>query len=313
MDTGESAERAVVVDLARLAGAAAARKWLVLAMLFTGAAAGAAWHALAERRYAAHIAFVKSQAEDHAAGLMGMGSLGLLGVAGQSQEPPLLRYIERYLKTRDFLREFDSLYYFGAPLRAHLSEPGEALDSIGFYEALGARLKVDKEDGLIIIKALDRDPAFTVFLADRVYEMFRLDYEQARLQMIEENLNFANDLVARKRAELSQATVVLRDFLEANRGLGSPSLEQRRGELALKVKLAEEKYILAEKEKSTLEIKHEKKDQSLAVIERPFIPLRPEYPRRMVTLVLPILGSLLLALLLVGVLDRRRWIRVSAG
>lgn len=305
-------QHALVIDLAQLIRAVLRRKVILLFALAAGLAAGLAWHAMAKKRYSSTISFVRNQATEDASPLGGLGPLSLLGLGGQTWDPPLLKFIDKYLKSREFIAQLKSESYHGQSLAKAL-DPKATDTTVGaFYGSMVGRIKVIKETGLISIKVWDPDPALSLHLTNRVFERFQADFDDARRKAIQENLSFANELVAKSRRDLASAASALREFLERNRGLGSPSLEQSRNELMMKQRLAEERYLMSEKERGALEIKNERKEQSLVIIERPFLPGAPEYPKRLITLALPLLGSMALAFLLIGFLERRAWITLGS-
>lgn len=305
-------QHAMIIDMAQFFRAVLRRKGILLLAAIAGVAAGLAWHALAAKRYSSTISFVRNQAMDEASPLGGLGPLSLLGMGGQTWDPPLLKFIDKYLKSREFISQMRSESYLGQPLPVALDPKKPDTTAEGFYGRMSGRIKVVKETGLISIKVWDRDPGLSMHLTNLVFDRFQADFDNARRKAIQENLEFANDMVAKSRKELTGAGSALRDFLERNRGLGSPSLEQQRNELMMKERLAQERYLMAEKERGALEIKNERKEQSLVIIEKPFLPASPDYPKRILTVTLPLLAAFALAFLAIGILDRRSWITLAA-
>jgi uncharacterized protein involved in exopolysaccharide biosynthesis len=304
-------QHAMIIDLAQFVRALLRRKGIVLLAAIAGLAAGLAWHALAVKRYSSTISFVRNQAMDEASPLGGLGPLSLLGMGGQTWDPPLLKFIDKYLKSREFISQMRSESYLGQPLPVVLNPKKPDTTAEDFYSRMVGRIKVVKETGLISIKVWDRDPGLSLHLTNLVFERFQTDFDNARRKAILENLAFANDMVAKSSRDLTSAGSALRDFLERNRGLGSPALEQQRNELMMKERLAQERYLMSEKERGALEIKNERKEQSLVIIEKPFLPSSPDYPKRIITVALPLIAVLALAFLIIGFLERHAWISLA--
>jgi capsule polysaccharide export protein KpsE/RkpR len=300
-------QRAMVIDMAQLIQAVFRRKGILLFAILAAIATGMAWHATAKRKYTATVSFVRNQ-PDEAPALGGLGSFSILGLGGQSSEPPLLKFIDKYLASREFISHLQKRTIQGQPLPKALSPDTSAE---GFYGVMSDRIKVTKETGLISITLWDHDAGTSLQLANLVFDQYETDFDNARHKSIQENLTFANEMVGKSRRDLVSAASALRDFLERNRGLGSPALEQARNELMMNEKLAEERYMMAEKERGALEIKNERNEQGLVIIERPFFPSSPVYPKRLVTMSLPLFIGLFLALVLIGILERRTWITLK--
>lgn len=301
----------MVIDFMQFFKVVLKRKGILLLALAAGLAMGIAWQILAKKKYSTMTSFVRNQATDDLSAMGGLSSLSLLGMGGNTADPPLIKFIDKYLKSREFIAQLRGESYLGAPLAKALGMKEGDTSAEAFYGTLSSRIKVVKETGLITIRIWDRDPEFSLFLTKRIYEKFEADFDLARRKTIRENLAFAGDVVLKSRRELSESASAMRDFLERNRGLGSPALELSRNELMMKMKMAEERYLMAEKERATLEIKNERKEQGLAVIEKPFLPTSSIYPKLSVTLPVSVILAMFIAFLLIGILERRAWIRFS--
>lgn len=300
----------VDINLLNLFKAAWSKKVIFLASLAIGTAVGAAWFKLGEKRFSASISFVQSREETDLSAMGGLGALSMLGVGAATSDPPLLKFMEKYVKTREFILSIQDSLYAGEPLHVKIlgnTARGPASDEV-FFMRTAPMFKITKEAGLLTIKATHPDSAFALALANLIYSSFSQRFDRERRNILRDNLDFVSDLVEKSKTEMQRASGNMRIFLEQNRELGAPHLLQKRNELLLESRLAEEKYVQAEKERSLLEIKNEKKDARLVVIENSFMPRSPEYPKLIICMAVPIVTSMVLCGMIIAVLDRRRWI-----
>jgi hypothetical protein len=289
------------------------RKLILAFLLVLAACGGAAWFKFQKKTYVSSVTFVQSKGDVDLSAMQGLGALSMLGMGGATSEPPLLKYLEKYIKTREFLLSLrDSMYRDTSVIRKLLG-PGADLPNaqLAYLGKIAPLLKVTRDNGMVTIKASHTDSLFSFFLVNTVYSTFSRDFSQERRNLLRDNLVFVRELVEKTQEESQKAAAALRVFMEQNREMGAPIIEEKRHAIMLRVKMAEEKYVQSEKEKALLEIKNERKDESLVIIEKAFIPDSPASPVLALCLAVPIVLALVLGIIAIGIADRRKWITVQ--
>lgn len=299
-----------VIDLWRLVRVIFSRWKLLGLFLCLGAGLGLSLILNSKKVYLSSVSFVQSSSGSDISSMGGMGALSLLGFNAGTSEPPMIKHFEKYLSTLDFVIQLkDSMYKDTSLYQRLLGLDSLRPDAVElFADRVGALSSIRRAEGLVNLEVKHTDPEFAFFLVQAIYKNFYRDFETDRKKSIRDNLGLVEEFVEKTRSELQRATANLRVFLDRNRGFGSPDLEQRRGELMLEVRLAEERYVAAEKEKGILEIRNEKRDQGLTVIERPHVPLRPANTRKTLVLVFSIFLFMVAGVAFIMVLDRKKWL-----
>lgn len=302
----------IEINLAALSVALWRRRVLALVLALIGGAGGVAWYKLSDKKYSGAILFVRQEQES---GLKGLGSLGILagGLGGNlgESESPVLAHVEKFVKTREFAGQLKDSVYSGRTLFQRLvPEPEKAKPDAdeAFFHALTGLYEVEKENSTISFKVRDKDPDFCVYLPRVLYHAFQEDHQAIKMNAIRENLAFLEGLVEKYRLEKGAASERLEQFLANNQSTDAPHLQKKRNDLFLDVKLAEEKYVVAVKEREAMKIKNEKREEELIVLENPFRPSYPVFPNKYLCLALPVLGCWVGLFLWVAARDRRKWL-----
>ncbi|MDQ3001288.1 MAG: Wzz/FepE/Etk N-terminal domain-containing protein [Fibrobacterota bacterium] len=303
-------KKALEIDLPSLVKAIYRRKTWVLAAAVTGLALGFAHYKLAKRLYSSTVVFTSDSGQNKL-GRMGQFAMltGGLDLGGESS--PYLTHIEKYAESRELSDQLRGVRRGDSTLTQILVK-GEVYrndTSHAFHGAVTSLYTLKKDaDGLFSLEAKTSTPEFSRFLADSVFAGLDKNIREKKRQNTNKRLEFVNSLVDNYHDEMKTSSDRVRNFLAENLGASSPALLQKRGFLTMDQKLAEEKYLMAVKQREELRVQMDQRQDQLVVIEPAYVPLHHIFPTKLKSVVPAFALLCILCFLTIAYLDRKAWI-----
>lgn len=303
-------KKALEIDLPGLIKALYRRKAWVFAAFAAGLALGFAHYKFAKRLYTSRVVFT-SEAGQSKGGRLGQLALLTGSLDLGSESSPYLVHIEKYAESRDLTDRMRTMRIGDSTLLQILVKGKVYKDDTGysFHSALTSLVKLKKDpDGLFNLEATTDSPEFSRYLADSAFAALDRNLDEKKRESTNKRLEFANSLVDKYYDEMKSASDRMRIFQAENLGASSPALLQRRGFLTMDQKLAEEKYLMAFKQREELRVQMDQSQDQLIVIEPAYLPLYPTSPTKSKSVVPAAALLCLVGILAIAYLDRKAWI-----
>lgn len=292
------------------------RKVLFASVMALAFGLGYAAFKLLPTRYEAHVSFAF---QDQSGGASRLQQLAAL-TGNFSMRPkgsPFISHLETFSKTREVTSSVKNLQFRDSTLQQILLRNKDGKETPlrdtahSFHSRLVSLYELSKKDDVYKLSAEHEDPEMALFLARNIFANIRGLLEEKRREGIKKKLEFIETLVNGYRLQYENASNRLRKFQMENRNVSSPDLVQQNGQLLLQVKFDEEKYLMSVKEREEFRIEYQQNEEPLVVLEDAYKPLDPIFPSLIKCIIAALALGFLLFLVLVGLLDRRKWMTVA--